>query len=441
MIVPVSSLVLKIKSVLQSTIQLNNIWIQGEVSNLTKHRSGHYYFIVKDDKALLNCVMFASNASRLPFVLEEGMKILMQGNVNVYETSGTLQFVVKTMKEDGIGNLYLEFEKRKRMLQDLGYFDENHKKEKPAIINNIGIITAREGAALQDVIRTIRSRWPMMEMKLYPAYVQGKQAAKSLVLQIQKADSQGHDALLVVRGGGSFEDLFCFNDVDLVKTIYACHTYIVSGVGHEVDTTLCDLVSDHRAVTPTAAAQWVSLNIYEEHKLLLKREQMLIDSMKHKLKQAHLRLDKVESHPYMQDPMNYISDKYLLLDSYINKLDAYKMDILNKESDITNKIQLLTQLMISHLDKQRHKFQSKDLEGALQNYYKNQVFTFSKNVSLLDAYSPLKTLSRGYSIVSKDTIIKSIDDIHINDTVSITLKDGKAKAIISNKEKIEWQKN
>ena len=229
--------------------------------------------------------------------------------------------------------------------------------------------------------------------------------------------------------------------MDLVKTIYACHTYIVSGVGHEVDTTLCDLVSDHRAVTPTAAAQWVSLNIYEEHKLLLKREQMLIDSMKHKLKQAHLRLDKVESHPYMQDPMNYISDKYLLLDSYINKLDAYKMDILNKESDITSKIQLLNQLMISNLDNQRHTFQSKDLEGALQNYYKNQVFTFSKNVSLLDAYSPLKTLSRGYSIVSKDTIIKSIDDIHINDTVSITLKDGKAKAIISNKEKIEWQKN
>ena len=441
MIVPVSSLVVKIKNVLQSTIHLNNIWIQGEVSNLTKHRSGHYYFVVKDDKALINCVMFASNVRRLPFSLEEGMRILMQGDVNVYEAGGQLQLIVKTMKEDGLGNLYLEFEKRKRMLQSLGYFDETHKTKKPEIINNIGIITAKEGAALQDVVRTIRSRWPLMKMKLYPAYVQGKLAPASLVKAIQYADEQGHDALLVVRGGGSFEDLFCFNDVELVKTIYGCKTYIVSGVGHEIDTTLCDLVSDHRSVTPTDAAQWVSLNIYDEHKNVLKRKQVLIDTMQHRMKNAHLALDKIQSHPYIQDPMNYIVDKQLLLDSYMNKLDNAKMDILNSEILIRNNKQLLHQSMISRINTSKHTMESKDLNQALITFYKKQCLQFSKSISLLDAFSPLKTLSRGYSIVSNESIIKSVDDIACNDIVSIRFADGKADAIISNKEKIEWKKN
>ena len=332
LIVPVSSVVLKIKTILNQTMDLSYVWIQGEISNLTKHRSGHYYFSLKDENSEISCVMFSSNVHRLDFNVQEGMKVLIQGNINVYEPRGSLQLYVKSMKQDGMGNLYLEFENRKKRLLEQGYFEQAHKKSKPDWIDNIGIITAKEGAALQDVLKTIRSRFPMMKMTLYPAYVQGNFAPKSIIEALLKADTKNHDALLLVRGGGSFEDLFCFNDENLVKTIYSLNTYIVSGVGHETDTTLTDLVSDHRAVTPTAAAQWVSVDVNELRYKFDVSKDALVSRMNQIVSNYKNQLAVYKNHPYLVDPHTFIIDKTIQLDSYDVQLKN-AMDRIVKQGD------------------------------------------------------------------------------------------------------------
>lgn len=258
---------------------------------------------------------------------------LVSGSINVYEQRGSLQLIIRQMKQDGLGDLYLEFEKRKQDLLMAGYFDESHKKAMPEFIGDIGVITGASAAALQDVLSTIQRRWPMMKVHLYTSLVQGNLAPKSLIQALKKADKNHHDALLIVRGGGSFEDLFCFNDVELVKTIYSLDTYIVSGVGHEVDTTLCDLVCDHRSVTPTAAAQWVSLDQYEVMTQIEKNKTLLINEMRHILNGYSSQLNIYKNHPYLKDPKSFIVDKQLKLDAYRTQLE-HALDLQKQKMDV-----------------------------------------------------------------------------------------------------------
>ena len=336
MVVSISSVIARIKNVLTQTMDLDGIWVQGEISNLTKHRSGHYYFSLKDKSGEMSCVMFSSYVSRLNFDVQEGMRVLISGSINVYEQRGSLQLVIRQMKQDGLGNLFLEFEKRKQDLLKAGYFAEDHKKSKPEYIENIGVITGANAAALQDVLSTIQRRWPMMKVTLYPSLVQGNLAPKSLVQSLKKADLCGHDALLIVRGGGSFEDLFCFNDVELVKTIYDLNTYIVSGVGHEVDTTLCDLVCDHRSVTPTAAAQWVSIDQNEVMAKIIKDKVLLSRNMSIILDQYRSKLNLYQNHPYLKDPKSLIIEKQLKLDACNTQLEQALSLELQKRNLILN---------------------------------------------------------------------------------------------------------
>lgn len=434
-IVPVSSLVLRIKTVLQQEINLDNIWIQGEVSNLVKHRSGHYYFSIKDETSELSCVMFSTYVRRLSFRLEEGMNILIKGSVSVYEQRGSLQLYVKEIKQDGMGNLFLEFEKRKALLFKEGYFDEAHKKKKPEWIENIAIVTAKEGAAIQDVVKTIKMRWPAMKMTLYPAYVQGNQAPASMIQALLKADQNEHDAILLVRGGGSFEDLFCFNDVELVKALYSLQTYVVTGVGHEVDTTLVDLVSDQRCVTPTAAGQWVSPDYREVLSKVQSTKEVLINRLHSILEMNKSKLNMYTNYPYFVDPHQYIFEKTLILDSYTTTLEnTWQFTSRNKD-----KLNYLTSALQINIQKQYERnqtsFQQINIDKSVSNYITNKRNGFMKSVSLLDAYSPLKTLNRGYSIASKgNTIVRSIDQVDMNDTVSIRVIDGTIETKVVKKE-------
>ena len=351
MVVSISSVIARIKNVLTQTMDLDGIWIQGEISNLTKHRSGHYYFSLKDKSGEMSCVMFSSYVSRLNFNVEEGMRVLVSGSINVYEQRGSLQLVIRQMKQDGLGDLYLEFEKRKQDLLRAGYFDESHKKAKPDYIENIGVVTGAQAAALQDVLSTIQRRWPMMKVTLYPSLVQGSFAPKSLIQSLKEADTHYHDALLIVRGGGSFEDLFCFNDVQLVKTIYSLNTYIVSGVGHEVDTTLCDLVCDHRSVTPTAAAQWVTLDQYEVMTQILKDRELLRQNMSMILNHNKLKLDSYKNHPYLKDPKSFIIEKQLKLDGYNTQIEHALELELQKKNVIKNYTQQMHLRMMNIVKK------------------------------------------------------------------------------------------
>ena len=427
MVVSISSVIARIKNVLTQTMDLDGIWIQGEISNLTKHRSGHYYFSLKDKSGEMSCVMFSSYVSRLNFNVQEGMRVLVSGSINVYEQRGSLQLVIRQMKQDGLGDLYLEFEKRKQDLLKAGYFDENHKKTKPDYIENIGVITGAGAAALQDVLSTIQRRWPMMKVTLYPSLVQGNFAPNSLIQSLKKADTCGHDALLIVRGGGSFEDLFCFNDVELIKTIYSLNTYIVSGVGHEVDTTLCDLVCDHRSVTPTAAAQWVTLDQYEVIDKVLKNRDLLCRNMSLILNSYRSKLDYYKSHPYLKDPKAFIVDKQLKLDAYHTQMEHALSLELQKMNVVKNYREQLSSSMNQILkdSKQRLSLVPEKLEVSMSNKIQEARHVLKKDCALLDAYSPLKVLSRGYSISKvEDKVIKSVSEVTCDDIMVTRVHDG-----------------
>ena len=438
MVVSISSVIARIKNVLTQTMDLDGIWIQGEISNLTKHRSGHYYFSLKDKSGEMSCVMFSSYVSRLNFNVEEGMRVLVSGSINVYEQRGSLQLVIRQMKQDGLGDLYLEFEKRKQDLLRAGYFDESHKKAKPDYIENIGVVTGAQAAALQDVLSTIQRRWPMMKVTLYPSFVQGSFAPKSLIQSLKEADTHNHDALLIVRGGGSFEDLFCFNDVQLVKTIYSLNTYIVSGVGHEVDTTLCDLVCDHRSVTPTAAAQWVTLDQYEVMTQILKDRELLRQNMSMILNHNKLKLDSYKNHPYLKDPKSFIIEKQLKLDGYNTQIEHALELELQKKNVIKNYTQQMHLRMMNIVKVQENKLSMvpEKLRSNMQVLLQNSRHSLQKNCALLDAYSPLKVLSRGYSISKiEDQVIKHVKDVTRDDIMVTRVNDGEiTSCVVSTKE-------
>lgn len=438
MVVSISSVIARIKNVLTQTMDLDGIWIQGEISNLTKHRSGHYYFSLKDKSGEMSCVMFSSYVSRLNFNVEEGMRVLVSGSINVYEQRGSLQLVIRQMKQDGLGDLYLEFEKRKQDLLRAGYFDESHKKAKPESIENIGVITGAQAAALQDVLSTIQKRWPMMQVTLYPSFVQGNLAPKSLIQSLKKADTHDHDALLIVRGGGSFEDLFCFNDVELIKTIYNLNTYIVSGVGHEVDTTLCDLVCDHRSVTPTAAAQWVTLDQYEVMSKILKNKELLSQNMSMILNHNKVKLDSYKNHPYLKDPKSFIIEKQLKLDGYNTQIEHALELELQKKNVIKNYKEQMNLSMMNLLKVQENilSIVPEKLESNMRVILQNSRHSLQKNCALLDAYSPLKVLSRGYSISKvNDKVIRHVKDVTSDDIMVTRVNDGViTSCVVSTKE-------
>ena len=438
MVVSISSVIARIKNVLTQTMDLDGIWIQGEISNLTKHRSGHYYFSLKDKSGEMSCVMFSSYVSRLSFNVQEGMRVLVSGSINVYEQRGSLQLVIRQMKQDGLGDLYLEFEKRKQDLLRAGYFDESHKKAKPESIENIGVITGAQAAALQDVLSTIQKRWPMMKITLYPSLVQGNFASKSLIQSLKKADTHDHDALLIVRGGGSFEDLFCFNDVELVKTIYNLNTYIVSGVGHEVDTTLCDLVCDHRSVTPTAAAQWVTLDQYEVMSKILNNKELLSQNMSMILNHNKVKLDSYKNHPYLKDPKSFIIEKQLKLDGYNTQIEHALELELQKKNVIKNYKEQMNLSMMNLLKVQENKLSivPEKLESNMRVILQNSRHSLQKNCALLDAYSPLKVLSRGYSISKvNDKVIRHVKDVTSDDIMVTRVNDGViTSCVVSTKE-------
>lgn len=443
-VVLVSSVLQRIKVILTQTFDFSTVWIQGEISNLTKHRSSHYYFSLKDSRGEMSCVMFSSYVKHLDFSLEEGMNVQVQGSVNVYEVRGSLQLYVKRIRQDGMGALFLEYQKRYKKLLEQGFFEQSHKKEKPEWFDHIAIITAKEGAALQDALKTIQKRWPMLKVTLYPAYVQGNLAPSSLIEQIQKADQKGYDALLIIRGGGSFEDLFCFNDEKLVKTLYECKTYTVSGVGHEVDTTLCDLVCDHRAVTPTAAAQWVTLDQYEVFEQINLKTKQLSLSMHHILQRYHQQYQIYQQNPYLKDPLSWVYEKQLKLDSMHQSLEQgitrwilQKDTILQKKQEMVVQLQKKLEFSVTSM-----RYKEQQMLEHFHHFKHTQAQHLEKSVALLDAFSPLKTLSRGYSITKKDdSLIKSIHQVKLDDSLQVQVEDGLIHVSVTDKEETSlWHK-
>jgi len=409
----VSAVTRYLKHKIEDDSNLRNLFIKGEISNFKAHSSGHFYFSIKDENSIIKAIMFSANAKKLNFIPTDGMKILVIGSVSVYEATGNYQIYVNELIEDGIGNLYIAFEKLKEKLSAEGLFDLKYKKEIPAYPKKIGIITASTGAAIKDILSTIKRRYPICETYLFPCLVQGETASIDINNKIKQADNFGLDVIIVGRGGGSFEDMNCFNDETLARTVFMAKTPIISAVGHEIDYTIIDFVSDLRAPTPTGAAEMAVPNILD---------------LNNTIKQYNIRLNEVI--------INNINYKKLLMDSIKNSFVIKNPMLMynNKKQEIDLKTEKISNIIKQLINNKNEKIKSYKNSFVIKNpniIYKNRIINLNRLIEKLELLNPLSILKRGYNITYKNNkIIKTIKEVKINDKINIKYFDGSLEAII-----------
>ena len=381
-----------IKMVFDKDPFLANVRIRGEITNFKAHYTGHFYFTLKDETATIKCVMFKGFASTVKFKPADGMKVVIEGQVGVFERDGVYQIYCKSMSPEGLGELYLAFEQLKEKLNKEGLFDVSKKKKIPFLPNRVGIITSKTGAVIRDIINVSTRRYPNVNLLIYPAAVQGVNVASTVIAGIKTFNQLNNvDVIIIARGGGSFEDLFGFNDEALARTIFASHIPIISAVGHETDFTICDFVSDLRAPTPSAAAELV----YPQYSEIVKRI-------------------------WMNKNRNIIAINHYLnmRREYVKRLNAAKLEKVPLDMITTYKL-----TMDSLYEKDVHLLNTK------MEQYKSK---YVQSITKLDALSPLKTLSRGYSVTQNldGKLIKSIHDVKPKDSLQVILNDGKIQVSV-----------
>ena len=377
-----------IKYKLDNDEALQTVFVKGEISNFKAHSSGHLYFSIKDESGKINAIMFSSSAKKLNFIPADGVKVLIIGRISVYEATGGYQIYVSDMQEDGMGNLYIAFEKLKKQLQSEGLFDETHKKKIPKYPSKIGVITANTGAAIKDILSTIKRRYKIAEVILFPSLVQGENAASDIVRNIKLASNYDLDVLIVGRGGGSIEDLWPFNEEIVARAIYECPIPIISAVGHEVDYTIADFVADLRAPTPTGAAEMAVPNMSDLVSHITQMKIRLNENIIKKINIEKLRLDSFKNSYILKNPLIIYENK------------KQKLDMINEKiNNIINlKIENNKNSLINLIDK-------------------------------LELVNPLNILKRGFSLTTKDDkIIKSVKNVNKSDVLDIRLNDGVIKA-------------
>lgn len=415
--VTISDLNRYIKAKFDMDTHLNHVYLKGEISNFKHHTRGHFYFTLKDENSRIAAVMFASVAKSVAFEPEDGMKVLVSGRIALYEATGSYQIYVETMELDGIGNLYLEFERLKKELAKEGLFDREHKRAIPKFPKKIGIITAPTGAAIRDILSTIKRRYPICETILFPALVQGTGAKESIVKQLNKAQEYDLDVIICGRGGGSIEDLWAFNEEIVARAIYNSKIPVISAVGHEIDFTIADYVADLRAPTPTGAAEMAVPNLVDLKSLIEQYKIRANEAVTNIIKKNRIKLESLQNSFVLKNPLSLYEIKEQKLDSYIDYLNQYMTNKLNHaklmyEKVINNKILISPQSMF---DKKKHQYE-----------------LLLKTIEVLN---PMKLLSSGYSIVkSNGKVIKNSHDVNLEDVVDIELSEGKLKCSVIGKE-------
>lgn len=427
----VSALTKYIKRKFDADPHLQNVYIRGEISNFKQHTSGHMYFTLKDEKARILAVMFAAQTRGMKFVPENGMKVLICGDVSVYEASGQYQVYVKKMSVDGIGDLYLAYEQLKKKLAEKGMFSELYKKKIPPFPNSIGVITSPTGAALRDILTTIKRRYPIAKVIIYPALVQGINAAKSIALAISQANERREvDVLIVGRGGGSIEELWAFNEEIVAESIYDSDIPIISAVGHETDFTIADFVADLRAPTPTGAAELAVPHINEVLERLLNRRNLLTRSIQKKIHDKTNHLSRLEKSYAFRYPHKMYEQKLEQLDRTMELLQKNSQRYFIKKKDAVEQIDaiLLRQHPEQTIQESREawKQQEKNINRAMLAIYKQKAQSFVHLTATLSAVNPLKIMERGYGLIfgEDDTLIKSTKQVSKGDSISVSVKDG-----------------
>lgn len=399
-----------LKGKFESDENLRKVYIKGEISNFKAHTRGHFYFTLKDETSRINAVMFSSNASKLLFRPTDGMKVLVTGRVSVYEATGGYQIYVEDMVEDGVGNLYVQFEELKKKLQQEGLFDPSKKKKIPKIPKTVGIITAPTGAAIRDILSTIKRRWPITKTILFPSLVQGASAAPEIIKQIEKAQEFDLDVLIVGRGGGSIEDMWCFNDEQVARAIYACKIPVISAVGHEIDFTIADFVADLRAPTPTGAAEMAVPNISDFYQYFGQIELRLEQAIMTMITSKKDQLETLKKSYILTNPIAMYQVKEQRFDSLFEKIHLLMNSIIANEK---NNCQILKQ----------------KLENNIQKVLENEQHRYLHALNKLEILNPLLTIKRGYSITrNQDHVVTSIQQVKPHDKIEIEVTDGLIEA-------------
>lgn len=428
-----------IKNMFDNKPELNRVYIKGEISNYKHHTRGHLYFTLKDENSRIAAVMFASAASKLMFEPENGMKVLVCGRVTVYEATGGYQIYVEQMDLDGIGNLYLEYEKLKSKLQAEGLFALEHKRPIPKYPRKIGIITASTGAAIRDILSTIKRRYPICQTILFPALVQGVGAKESIVEQIIRAQDFDLDVLICGRGGGSIEDLWAFNEECVARAIYDSKIPIISAVGHEIDFTIADFVADLRAPTPTGAAEMAVPNLVDVNNLINQYKIRVNESINNLLNLNMKKLEHLKESYVLRNPLALYEVKEQKLDSYIDVLNKYITNKLNesriKLNHVKDSFVLKNPLSLYMIKQEKLNNYVEQLQKIVINYLDNGKYRYNLLVNKLELLNPLNILNNGYSLVTMNgKIVKSSKDLKEKDTIEIRLYEGKVKAVVSERE-------
>lgn len=423
----ITQVVNSIKGVLEQSKELSNITCTGEISNLTKHASGHWYFSLKDTKSKINCVMFRRDNLKVTHSITNGDEVIVSGMVTIYSGSGQVQLVLSTMQLAGLGALYKKYLQLRDKLNKEGYFQKEHKKRLVKYPESIGIISGHNSAALADMLQTLNNRWPLASVSVYESLVQGPNAPENIIRNLLIADKSNHDVIIIGRGGGSLEDLWSFNSEDLVKAIYHSITPIVTGVGHEIDITLVDYVADVRGLTPTAAAQLVTPDKEDVLKLLLSIDTYLENKIRHQFNNLKLVYENSLSRSILKRPNLLFIEPSLKLQEISTKLDDFKLFVRGLEDKVMKYQHFLLIESTNFYDKQTRlvtNYQSQ-LQSKTINNLSEYKHDLQNKQTQLDLKSPLTIMKKGYLLSYQDgKLITKINQLDINKQLNLQYYDG-----------------
>ena len=436
--VTVSALTKYIKYKFDKDPHLGRVYLTGEISNF-RLRPTHQYFSLKDENAIISATMFQSAFKKIQFRPEEGMKVLVIGKVSVFEKSGQYQINIEHMEPDGVGALYLAYEQLKKKLEAEGLFSLP-KKPIPQFPKKIAILTSESGAVIQDIQTTVARRFPIVQLVLYPTVVQGVHAVNSILKNLDSVEQENYDVVIIGRGGGSIEDLWAFNEEPVVRRVAELSIPVISSVGHETDTTLIDFVSDMRAATPTAAAEIATPVLMEIHQQLRNLQTRLEQALSRQLQIKRERMQALANASIFQNPERIYQVYQQRVDQLEMRLQQMmQQSVQHKRQQLIknqHRLELGSPSRRVQTEKQALQYLAKRLEQAQGQLMKDKKQQFQRAIQQLDLLSPLKIMNRGYGILQQEeTIIKSVDQLEVNQELTIQLVDGTVRSKVTSVEK------
>ncbi|EIC4558969.1 exodeoxyribonuclease VII large subunit [Listeria monocytogenes] len=419
---------------------MKQVFVRGEISNLKQPASGHLYFTVKDEFAMLRSVMFHKAVQKIGFVPEDGMNVLITGRIGVFTKAGRYQFYAEHMEPDGVGALYIQLEQLKSQLEKEGLFAETHKKVLPSFPSKVAVVTSKTGAAVRDILTTIHRRMPSVEVIVYPTIVQGEKAAQKIVENIGKINQRNDiDVMIIGRGGGSLEELWAFNEEPVVRAVYDSDVPVISAVGHETDFALSDFSADVRAATPTAAAELAVPDYCDLEERLAERKYRLLAVTRQALERKERSLEQLKQHLILNGPKHQLEQQMERTDYFSERLNnAFSKQIFVKQTvfdRLNDRLHYYHPNKEIELQKEQMALRLQALEKAMKQLLKDKQQSFFRQIDALEHLSPLSLLKRGFGVTYKENmLVKSVQELEVGDNIQVKMQGGQIEALITAKE-------